>query len=97
MLLRNLIDMHPQLLSEKQKLDHLFSQLSSFAGAEEIQAHWARYLYVLVSGFIENAIRVLINSYVDKHSHPRVASYVSTQIKGITNLNHAYEQVAACG
>jgi len=79
--------MNPRLLSEKQRLDSLFDRISKLSLDEEFLAHWSRYLCVLISGFIENAMRILITEYSKKKSHPNVSNYVSKQIKGITNLN----------
>ena len=79
--------MNPKLHSEKQRLDNLFAQVDSLSLAEEQLSHWARYLCVLVSGFVENAIRVMITEYTRERSHPYVSSYVAKQIRRITNLN----------
>ncbi len=80
--------MNPILLSEKQRLDSLFDKISTLPVDDEIHAHWSRYLCVLVSGFIENAMRILLTEYTKNKSHPNVSNYVSKQIKGITNLNN---------
>jgi hypothetical protein len=79
--------MNPQLIGEKQRLDDLFGQIDSLSLGEEHLSHWARYLCVLVSGFVENSIRVLITDYARQKSHPNVSSYVANQIRRITNLN----------
>ena len=80
--------MNPILLSEKQRIDSLFERISTLPLDEEFHAHWSRYLCVLISGFIENAMRILITEYSRNKSHPNVSNYVSIQIKGITNLNN---------
>jgi len=80
--------MNPKLLSEKQRLDSLFDRISKLPVDEEFHAHWSRYLCVLISGFIENAMRILLTEYSKNKSHPNVSNYVSKQIKGITNLNN---------
>lgn len=80
--------MNPILLSEKQRIDNLFDRISKLPVDEEFYAHWSRYLCVLISGFIENAMRILLTEYSKNKSHPNVSNYVSKQIKGITNLNN---------
>ncbi len=80
--------MNPRLLSEKQRIDSLFDRISTLPVDEEFHAHWSRYLCVLISGFIENAMRILLTEYSKNKSHPNVSNYVSKQIKGITNLNN---------
>ena len=79
--------MNPKLLSEKQRLDNLFEKFKDLTNDEEVAAHWSRYLCVLVSGFLENAIRVLAASYATARSHPNVANYVARHISSATNLN----------
>ena len=80
--------MNPILLSEKQRIDNLFDRISELPVNDEFHAHWSRYLCVLISGFIENAMRILLTEYSKNKSHPNVSNYVSKQIKGITNLNN---------
>ena len=82
--------MNPILLSEKQRLDSLFDRVSKLPVDEEFHAHWSRYLCVLISGFIENAMRILLTEYSKNKSHPNVSNYVSKQIKGITNATSKF-------
>jgi len=83
--------MNFRLYSEKQKMDQLFARLKDFIDDDELAAHWSRYLCVLLSGFIENSLKILITEYTNKKSHPNVSNYVSKQISFITNLN--YERI----
>ena len=78
--------MNQVILSEKQRLDILFVRLKSFLGDEEAAAHWSRYLCVLLSGFIENAMRILLSEYAKARSHPNISHFVSHSISGLTNL-----------
>ena len=79
--------MHPILYSEKQRLDTLFSRLKEFLGDEELAAHWSRYLCVLLSGFIENTMRILLTSFAKEKSHPYISNFVAKNLSSITNLN----------
>lgn len=79
--------MNPQILSERQRLDALFSLTKQLPQNEEMLAHWSRYLCVLVSGFIENSVKILVVSYAEKKCHPYILNYISQNIKGVTNLN----------
>jgi hypothetical protein len=54
---------------------------------EEVLSHWAKYLCVLTSGFVENALRLILYDYATRHANETVASYVSARIEGLTNLN----------
>ena len=79
--------MDVDVLSHKQKLDHLFQQISTIDD-EEMKSHWARYLCVLVAGFIENSLRTMLLKYAASKAHPNVANYVNSRLKNVTNLNN---------
>lgn len=54
-------------------------------GDLELQSHWAKYLCVLVAGFIENSVQVLYSEYVSKSTPTPVAKFAIENIKGIQN------------
>ena len=70
----------------KDRLDHLFSQVNEISDLR-LQAHWARYLCILVSGFIETSTRSILVEYTRIHSSPNVTSYIEKQLEYRTNLN----------
>lgn len=76
--------MNRKILSHRQRLDSLFSKISSVSNLTD-QAEWAKYLCVLVSGFIEESLRILLEEYVSKNSTPNVQKFVGKQISNITN------------
>lgn len=53
----------------------------------QTQADLARYLCVLVSGFLEQAIRHIYGDYAKRKSEPRVTRYVERRLAGLTNAN----------
>ncbi len=69
----------------KSRLDNLFGQVSSFSDEIELQSHWARYLCILVSGFIETSVSAIYIQYSREKSHVYVASYVSSRLERFTN------------
>jgi hypothetical protein len=71
----------------KQRLDSTFSRAPLSNHDIEIQADFAKYLCILVSGYLENAIIALIVGYSEKRSAPEVASYVERQLDRWTNPN----------
>jgi len=72
---------------EKQRLDQVFSLVAILPKDEEVLSHWARYLCVLTSGFLENSLRTLLQFYTEKHANKTVADFVLSEVKHITNLN----------
>jgi hypothetical protein len=69
----------------QRRLDSTFSRAPPPAADLEFQADFAKYLCVLVSGFLENAIAALLLDYVDRRSSPEVTLYVDRQLKYWTN------------
>jgi hypothetical protein len=75
-----------ELLRYKQRLDHLYKQVDLLPADEpEVQAHWARYLCVLTSGFLETAIRRIYSKYAQDRSHAHVSRYVAKKLDRFTN------------
>lgn len=74
------------LVRQKQRIEWLINQARSFDGDQlELQSHWARYLCVLVAGFLENAISEVYSSYVQSCSNEQVANYVESALGRIQN------------
>jgi hypothetical protein len=69
----------------RQRLDHLFSQVSTFSGDAELQSQWARYLCVLVSGFLEVSICAIYNQFTRQSASPHVANFVKCQLDSFQN------------
>lgn len=79
--------MIPDINREIHKIDRIFDLVKNLDPAEELLAHWAKYLCVLTSGLIENSLRIILTRYVADKASPQVANFVESKIKGITNLN----------
>jgi hypothetical protein len=52
------------------------SSTSGFTSEIEVQAHWAKYSCVLISGYIEQALREILVEHTAATAAPRVAKYV---------------------
>jgi len=76
--------MNPLILSHIQRIDNSFSKISNISDPAT-QSEWARYLCVLVSGFIEQSLRVLLTEYSDRNSAPYVRNFISEEIRRLTN------------
>lgn len=74
----------------KDRLDDLFKQVGEVSDIN-LQGHWARYLCVLVSGFIEVSIRAILTEYVKSRADTSVANYV---VRGLDRFpNPKMEQI----
>lgn len=76
-----------ETIQAKDRLDDLFSRVNEFSGDLELQSHWARYLCVRVSGFIETSIRSILSEYARKMSAPSVANYVENRLSSFQSPN----------
>lgn len=76
--------MNPLILSHRQRIDTLFSKVSSISNPQD-QGEWSKYLCILVSGYIEESLRVLLEAYSVAHASEEIQNFVSEEIKGITN------------
>jgi hypothetical protein len=76
--------MNPSILSHRQRIDVLFDKVAAISSPAD-QAEWSKYLCVLVSGFIEESLRVLLEEYTRKHASLNIQNYIFGEIKDITN------------
>lgn len=70
----------------KDRLDGLFKQVGEVSDIN-LRGHWARYLCVLVSGFIEVSIRAILTEYVKSRADTSVANYVIQDLNRFRNPN----------
>lgn len=71
----------------KQRLDATFSRVSSVSDDPEVQSDFAKYLCVLVSGYLENAVRELVQEHARQQSSPSVQKFVESSTRRFTNAN----------
>jgi len=76
---------HPEIHSFQSKLDYLFTKLKLLDHDAELLAHWARYLCVLVSGYLEVSIRTIFREYSKSKSSPNVANFVEAKLNAFQN------------
>lgn len=69
----------------RQRLDNLFGQISVFSGNPELQSQWARYLCVLVSGFLETSICAIYGEFARRTASPYVANFVKCELGSFQN------------
>ncbi len=75
-----------ETIKYQQRLDDLFKKVKLIEDIE-LQDHWARYLCILVSGFLETSISIIYTEYAQKCANSNIASYVEKQLKGFQNPN----------
>lgn len=65
----------------RQYLDALFRTVEDFKGEVEISSSLARYLCVLVAGYIETSLREIFMDYVQRTSSLNTANFVSARLE----------------
>jgi hypothetical protein len=76
-----------EVVRYKQQLDDLFSKISNLPEGAEMRSHWARYLCIRVSGFLEVSVRSIYSQYAKDKAAPFVANYIEKQLSGFQNPN----------
>lgn len=76
-----------EINSNKQKLDYLFGKVKDFSADTYLQSHWARYLCISVSGFLETSVRIIYREYAKSTAPPLVANFVEEKLKNFQNPN----------
>jgi len=71
----------------KKRMDTTLTRAPVSSADIEVQADFAKYFCVLTSGFLENAIIVLILSFAQKRSAPEIQSFIEGKLKYWTNPN----------
>ncbi len=73
------------LVAYRQRLSDLFNRSSTFIDDPELLSHWARYLCVLVSGYLEIALQHYYCEFSKSKAHPYVCSFAMANIKDFMN------------
>lgn len=71
----------------RQHLDTTFLRAGGLDADAELLSDFARYLCVLVSGFVEQATIELLIEYARRHADPRVQRHVEQNVRRVSNLN----------
>ncbi|WP_341675899.1 HEPN domain-containing protein [Niveibacterium sp. SC-1] len=69
----------------RTRLDATFDRAPTATAEIEVQADFAKYLCVLVSGYLESSLRALLLAYSQNRSAPEIASFVERQLGPWTN------------
>jgi hypothetical protein len=76
-----------KVASEKQRLDAVFKRAGNIGHDAEVLSDFARYLCVLVAGFLEQAVIELLLEHVRNHSRPSVLRHLDGNLRRFTSAN----------
>ncbi len=74
----------------KRRRDRLGTAVALIDGhtlSGELLAHYARYVAVLVSGYIEQGVKELIREYARKHGDQRLQRFVGKQLDRVNGID----------
>lgn len=71
----------------QQRLDVAFRRIKSVGPDLELQSDFARYLCVLVSGYLEQAVAELVLEHARRTGAPTLQRFVDQRTKHFTNAN----------
>lgn len=79
------------ILAKKQQLDRLFGYISTYNSDPEsnieVKSHLAKYLCVIVCGFLETSVQEIFRSYCRNNSSTNVSNYVEKKLERFVNPN----------
>jgi hypothetical protein len=76
-----------QITREKQRLADTFKRASALKGDAELSSDMARYLCVLVSGFLEQVLIEVLLEHTRQRAHESVQNYVGRKLRKFTTAN----------
>ncbi|HVA50121.1 MAG TPA: HEPN domain-containing protein [Pirellulales bacterium] len=76
--------MTKELAGARDRINSLLARVAEIDDAE-MQSHWARYLCVLVCGFLEVAVAELFMQYAENRAEPKVARFVAKHLRRFQN------------
>jgi hypothetical protein len=80
----------PQVDALRKRLDATFARFASLKEADlEVQSDFARYLCVLVSGYVETVVAQIAVEHCEKRAQPSVSNYAGAQLTRLQNVNSA--------
>lgn len=79
--------MNKKILGAQQRIDSLESKAKSDPVKQdlELQSQLARFLCVLSSGLLEQAVALTLAAYAERKCHPNVARYVGVSVGELRN------------
>jgi hypothetical protein len=75
-----------EIVAYENRLKSLFDKAATITDLE-IRAHWARYLCVLTSGYLEVAVRCVLREYVRTRAQGHVPNYVDETLERFQSPN----------
>ena len=76
---------HARIEAQQKRLDALFERARDMSNDAELLSHWAKYLCVLVCGFLENSVELCLIDYCRKRGDENMNNFVSNELRSFQN------------
>lgn len=76
------------MIPERTRIQHRITSVIDWCQSTDdlqVQAEWACYVCVLISGYVEVSLRELLREYSGRRSGPHVMQFVSNKLKRLPN------------
>lgn len=73
------------LISFEARIENVLKRAEEAGLDDELRSSLARYACVLTSGYLEEAVRVILGGWCNNKSHPHVHAYVGRQLDWFSN------------
>lgn len=85
---------HPLRVRIRNRLESMFQRVSELnqselEGTSEIQSDYAKYICVVTSGYLEQAVKEIALFYAESKAEPRISQYVSKSWPRSKNMDAA--------
>lgn len=78
--------MNQEVARQVQRLRSLVSKVQEASANDfDLQAHWARYLCILVSGLVENGLKEIYSEFIKNKAAKPVADYAISYLSKLQN------------
>jgi RiboL-PSP-HEPN len=77
--------MHVKVHSEMQKVQDAFDRCDQLPFDDVLRSHWAKYLSIITSGYLEVVIRTVLAEYAKRCANEHVAAYAEAQLGNFQN------------
>ncbi len=75
-----------EVARQVQRLRSLVSKVREASGNDfDLQAHWARYLCILVSGLVENGLKEIYSEFIESKAAKPIADYAISYLSKLQN------------
>jgi hypothetical protein len=75
-----------EVARQHQRLESLIKNTLKASNDDlNLQAHWARYLCILVAGFLENALKEIYSEYIKSKASKPIADYAVSNLMSLQN------------